>query len=875
MGRGNGKRRGNNSRRKGPNNRSDNGGNGNNPHRNNDNRNNSNSAYATFSVDQGNYKMEAYYAAQGLHDYRQNEEGKLVPCETVEEKEAERQKWRTTISKILPSSFRIGKDVPVALREQMEAELKECCKTATGEYGDVVRQLKFLPHAYQLSLDRATIRKTPELEKLKNWLKAQTESGFISRQETVSMIPPVVLAPNPSDLVLDMCAAPGSKTGQLLEELNLEGCLVANDASASRAFMLVHQLRRIMDVNPSVLITCGDAQFFPSVLQFDRILADVPCSGDGTSRKNIGIWKNWAQTGALGLHKLQFDIAWKGVSNLLKIGGYLCYSTCSHNPLENEAVVAELLRKANGSLELVDTPLDGFRTRPGWSSWKVFFDDKSTKEVRASQKRTNNVFINNKPREDKVEDETMDESKKDDVEVKQSTDAETKESTETASEAAAPVVEETKDSSETASEVGVPAAAAPAVEETKESTETAVQDDEIAKTFRKFEPKSWDDAYLMEMALSGGMLHFDNMDQIPLNMKGRFRQSCFPPTKEEAERMHLERCIRCLAHDNDTGGFFVALLKKVGPIGSKETKKVAREGEDEGPEPKRAKLEEDAEIDQAMADVPADDNRKAASAEVEDKPESAEVEDKVEVEAEVEEKVGGRGKLNLMRDKDGKRNPKQGKDDFVPVEDAVMQPMIEYYGLSSDFPKGQYMTRAGGDAKVIYYIAKPVKDLIDLGLQDRVTVINSGLKGFIRNNKDCDCRYRIAQEGVHFLVPFIKKRNFVICRDDFNRCMTSEPTPIDSFSEAFRESVRPISVGSFVIVLEGFEEDCSRKMMLTMWRCRGDNVNGLVAKLDLESMKLKLSAIDGKPVETGAVETEDKVKDETMDESKEDGDEAK
>jgi outer membrane receptor for ferrienterochelin and colicin len=88
MGRGQGKRRQNNSRRKG-------GGNGTHNNR-NASRSNGNTDFVNTVVDLGNYKMEAYYAAQGLHDTRWNEEDKLVACETDEEKEVERQKWRTS-----------------------------------------------------------------------------------------------------------------------------------------------------------------------------------------------------------------------------------------------------------------------------------------------------------------------------------------------------------------------------------------------------------------------------------------------------------------------------------------------------------------------------------------------------------------------------------------------------------------------------------------------------------------------------------------------------------------------------------------------------------------------------------------------------------
>ncbi|CAN0237249.1 unnamed protein product, partial [Hapterophycus canaliculatus] len=86
---------------------------------------------------------------------------------------------------------------------------------------------------------------------------------------------------------------------------------------------------------------------------FDRVLADVPCSGDGTLRKQPSIWRTWTVAGGLGLHPLQLLITLRGAA-MLKIGGKMVYSTCSLNPIEDEAVVAEVLRRCGGNLELED-----------------------------------------------------------------------------------------------------------------------------------------------------------------------------------------------------------------------------------------------------------------------------------------------------------------------------------------------------------------------------------------------------------------------------------------------------------------------------------------------------------------------------------------
>ena len=76
-------------------------------------------------------------------------------------------------------------------------------------------------------------------------------------------------------------------------------------------------------------------------MRFERVLCDVPCSGDGTMRKAPDIWRRWNTANGTGLHPLQLRITLHA-AGLLTVGGRMIYSTCSLNPVEDEAVVAEV-----------------------------------------------------------------------------------------------------------------------------------------------------------------------------------------------------------------------------------------------------------------------------------------------------------------------------------------------------------------------------------------------------------------------------------------------------------------------------------------------------------------------------------------------------
>jgi tRNA (cytosine34-C5)-methyltransferase len=292
----------------------------------------------------------------------------------------------TALKEDLPSAFRI-----TGSRGQAQALLAYIRKNFFDTPNELEQveavSMPWYPGqlAWQLKLSRKDIRRSEMHYRLHNLLVSETEIGYLSRQEVVSMIPPLVLGVEPHHKVLDMCAAPGSKTAQIIEMLHAgdedgklpEGMVIANDVDNKRCYMLVHQAKRLN--SPCVIITNHDASAMPNftlpsttgtqeILKFDRILCDVPCSGDGTLRKNPDVWPKWHAGNGNNLHGMQFRIVKRG-AELLAIGGRLVYSTCSFNPIENEAVVHRLLDEAKGALTLVDISLPGLKFKPGMDTW--------------------------------------------------------------------------------------------------------------------------------------------------------------------------------------------------------------------------------------------------------------------------------------------------------------------------------------------------------------------------------------------------------------------------------------------------------------------------------------------------------------------------
>tara|TARA_B100000035_G_scaffold171740_1_gene146531 strand:- start:457 stop:2166 length:1710 start_codon:yes stop_codon:yes gene_type:complete len=196
------------------------------------------------------------------------------------------------------------------------------------------------------------------------------DTGRVTRQEAASMLPILVLDPQQGELLLDLCAAPGSKATHAAERMAPSGVVVANEPISGRVNMLASNRGRLSLHN--VMITQHDGRHVGRIPKpgFDAIVADVPCTGSATSRKNKDVWWSWSPKGGRTMFQLQVDIASRG-AQLLQPGGMMVYSTCSIDPVENEAVIAELVRKCPWMevVEIDESNVEGLVWHQGLTSW--------------------------------------------------------------------------------------------------------------------------------------------------------------------------------------------------------------------------------------------------------------------------------------------------------------------------------------------------------------------------------------------------------------------------------------------------------------------------------------------------------------------------
>lgn len=249
-----------------------------------------------------------------------------------------------------PATFRTNtlKIDPARLREKLEHE------------GFGVEPVAWYREAFILR--RGTLR---ELQKTSAY-----NQGEFYVQALSSMIPPLVLNPRPEEPILDLTAAPGSKTTQIACLMKGQGRIVANDNNRPRFFLLKANVEAQGASNVQLALQYGESfgKRFPG--EFDRVLLDAPCSAEGRFQvrepKSYAYWKPLKIREMVRKQKKLFFSAF----NALRPGGILVYSTCTFAPEENEGVLAWALAKFGSAMDLEPIELRLTNQMPGLSRWE-------------------------------------------------------------------------------------------------------------------------------------------------------------------------------------------------------------------------------------------------------------------------------------------------------------------------------------------------------------------------------------------------------------------------------------------------------------------------------------------------------------------------
>ncbi|KAH9414810.1 tRNA (cytosine(34)-C(5))-methyltransferase [Dermatophagoides pteronyssinus] len=667
---------------------------------------------------------------ENFEDYYRNQ--KII------ESDEEFAEFLKVLAEPLPTTFRISsfcQGQAQRMRDIIQSDYIKDFQSGNTELIDGkkldISPIPWYPNklAWTINLTKTEIRKSRTINLLHKFLICETETGDISRQEAVSMIPPLLLDIKPGQAVLDMCAAPGSKTAQIIEMLHqesgstfisgdckqndvkyLDGLVVANDVDNRRCYMLAHQSKRLS--SSCVVITNHDAANLPNfykndpvkgktVLKFDRVLADVLCSGDGTFRKNYDVWTKWSAGNANNLHNIQIKIAKRGLELLAK-DGIMAYSTCSLNPVENEAIVAALLNMAEGDLELVDASsfLPELKCYPGIDNWIVMDKD-------------NHIVAS---------------------------------------------------------------------------------------------PKEVPEKYLPQI-----------------------RKTHFPPSN--AAELNLKYCMRIMPHYQNTGGFFIALIRKKTDI-------LCWEKESEGSSEKKN--------DEQQTNTNDDDNNNNNN---------------------------NNKKSNL-----DKKNKYTGFREepfyFLDENDEDWIALKSYFKFPVEFTANQLAHRCvQGKRRNIYYMTEKAADFIRMNKD--MKIISGGVRVFNRTDVNHVCPYRITQEGIPSIFPYFianlesflpnnDEKSFTIVEvelDFFIELLKRQDIKVEQLDQPTQTMLSEIPSGCFIMyvrIRQDWNSEKSPKFILPMCVWRGKSLlRAYVAKND-RSHLLRLCGYEPISAETTIVKGENK-----------------
>ena len=218
--------------------------------------------------------------------------------------------------------------------------------------------------------------------------------GYYYIQELASMLPVIALQPKKGEKILDLCSAPGSKTTQLASEIKNTGIIIANEVSIGRIKILASNLERCGVTNTIItkkdgVAFCNRIKKYNPELKMDKILIDAPCSGEGTLRGSPKTYAMWNIKTIKALPRIQKQLVLSAFE-ILKPKGELIYSTCTHAPEENEAVVDFVLKELGDKIKLEKISLP-IKTREGITNFENQAYSKEVKKCARIYPQDNNT----------------------------------------------------------------------------------------------------------------------------------------------------------------------------------------------------------------------------------------------------------------------------------------------------------------------------------------------------------------------------------------------------------------------------------------------------------------------------------------------------
>ncbi len=252
-------------------------------------------------------------------------------------------------------------------------------KTSTTELVFKLREAGLTIHEVSWYQDAFVLSGVPQ--------RTLTETDFYNQgllyvQSLSSMVPALILDPDPNEKILDITAAPGSKTTQMAAMMGNSGEILANDMSRVRLYKLEYNLNLQGVTNVRISHGKGEDIWKKYPAYFDKTLVDVPCSMEGRFDINDPkSYKDWTAKKVRVLSEYQKHILRSAVS-ATKSGGVIVYSTCTLSVEENEEVVDWMLKK-DPSLEVEEVNLPGLETVAGITIYKdKQLDPRISKTVR-------------------------------------------------------------------------------------------------------------------------------------------------------------------------------------------------------------------------------------------------------------------------------------------------------------------------------------------------------------------------------------------------------------------------------------------------------------------------------------------------------------